>query len=1354
MTEIACAIVKCAQLKFIGQASPSMTPAERQSIAQRSRITSGGRHFYRRTKRHGSQVCCSTNTCPSALLKRVAARLKFSSKLLCRVVETCHPGEAALICQTNVAQGKMREPINLDSDSYILAVDNCTSTSMTNDERDLDDIKTVYKKVSGMGGVCIATKEGTANWIIEDDFGVHHRVRMPGTLYAPNAPFRLLSPQHWARCAKDNFPLQNGTWCATYHDSVVLHWGQRKFTRTIPLCPRSNVAKFRSAPGIKSYRSYASIIEPMQSQPIAFPFVVTDDETSDAEREPESDEESTWTPEPEVQEVGNASNQVSNLHPQQTPNLFDLNFGEGDQPDIVEPEEMAEGQETVEQDMLRLHYRLNHMSFNKMKVLALLKILPAKFLTTKNPKCAACLYGKSTRRAWRTKATQKRKLQVATRPGQCVSVDQMESPTPGFIAQMKGSLTRGRYRYATVYVDHFSRASFVYLQRTLTSAETLESKRAFERYSNQRGIDIKHYHADNGRFADNLFRNDVGSKGQTISYCGVNAHWQNGIAEKKIRDLTEQARTVLLFAQNRWPEAVAVNLWPYALRSANDSINHAPRLADNIIPMEAFTGTDSPLRIREQHTFGCPVYALNSKLQGGKSIPKWHERARVGIYLGLSPQHSRSVALVLSLKTGLVSPQFHVEFDDLFETVGKRAGNPVLDSKWQTLSGFKTAAQPLITRNNTVSEGAAGVATDFALEESADIPITEFESFDEESHTPDVHEPYQEPIGPTEGIRRSTRSHRPTTRLLESIAQENIALAFQLDETMQEEIALQEAMADPIAFANDWCEPTALAASSDPDNLYMHEAMRQPDKKEFIKAMKKEVSAHEDNKHWELTKRSDIPSQHKVLPSVWAMKRKRRIATREVYKWKARLNIHGGKQEKGINYWETYSPMVTWNSIRTFLILAIINNWKTRQIDFVLAYPQADVECDMYMEIPRGFQLPTGQNPKEYALKLKRNLYGAKQASRVWAQHLTKGLIARGFTQSKVDECVYYRGSMILLAYVDDCIIISPSDDDIDEVIESLKQPTADTRAFDMTDEGELSDYLGVKITRQDDGTIHLTQPHLIDQIISDLGLKPNTKTKEMPALTSKVLNKDINGHPFREDWHYRSIIGKLNFLEKSTRPDLAYAVHQCARFSANPKASHAQAVKQIGRYLLANRDKGIILKPDASMALEDWVDADFCGNWNREYAMEDPTSARSRSGYVIRYCGCPITWRSKLQTEVALSTTEAEYVALSQSLREVIPIMNLLQEAKDSGINVHHIKPIIRCTVFEDNAGALELANVPKMRARTKHINVKYHHFRSFVPHVVSILKCHTLDQLGDGFTKATTLDIFLTHRKRLMGW
>eukprot|EP00978_Attheya_sp_CCMP212_P036392 scaffold164691_cov35-Attheya_sp.AAC.2 len=408
------------------------------------------------------------------------------------------------------------------------------------------------------------------------------------------------------------------------------------------------------------------------------------------------------------------------------------------------------------------------------------------------------------------------------------------------------------------------------------------------------------------------------------------------------------------------------------------------------------------------------------------------------------------------------------------------------------------------------------------------------------------------------------------------------------------------------------------------------------------------------------------------------------------------------------------------------------------------------------MEIPRGFKLPAGKNAKDYALKLRRNLYGSRQASRVWSQYLAKGLIARGFVQSKIDECVFYRGKLILMVYVDDCILMSPDNQDINDVIKLLQETVKGTRPFDVTDEGDISDYLGVKVTRLDDGTITLTQLHLIDQIIEDLGLKENTKTKDLPALTSKVLNKDVNGKPFNEKWNYRSVVGKLNFLEKSTRPDLAYSVHQCSRFSIDPKESHAQAIKHIVRYLMANRDKGIILKPDPEMGLEDWVDTDFCGAWDRQYAMEDPITARSRSGYAIRYCGCPITWRSKLQTEVALSTMEAEYVALSQSLREVLPIMRLLEEAKAANIDVIHVKPIIRCTVFEDNSGgAMELANVPKMRARTKHINSKYHRFCDFVIRkIVSVLACDTTDQIGHNFTKPTVKSLFVKHRKSLMGW
>ena len=180
---------------------------------------------------------------------------------------------------------------------------------------------------------------------------------------------------------------------------------------------------------------------------------------------------------------------------------------------------------------------------------------------------------------------------------------------------------------------------------------------------------VKHYHADNGRFANNAFVNHATTSCQSISYCGVNAHWQNGIAEKRIRDLQDQTTTILLHAESRWPKAVTSNLWPYALRTANEALNATPRLKDRKIPQQLFANSDAPTVLRHFHPFGCPVYALNSKLAAGQSIPKWHKRARLGLYLGRSEAHAQSVALVLNLSTGLVSPQYHVAFDDQFETL-------------------------------------------------------------------------------------------------------------------------------------------------------------------------------------------------------------------------------------------------------------------------------------------------------------------------------------------------------------------------------------------------------------------------------------------------------------------------------------------------------------------------------------------------------------------------------------------------------------------------------------------------------------------------------------------------------------
>ena len=158
-------------------------------------------------------------------------------------------------------------------------------------------------------------------------------------------------------------------------------------------------------------------------------------------------------------------------------------------------------------------------------------------------------------------------------------------------------------------------------------------------------------------------------------------------------------------------------------------------------------------------------------------------------------------------------------------------------------------------------------------------------------------------------------------------------------------------------------------------------------------------------------------------------------------------------------------------------------------------------------------------------------------------------------------------------------------------------------------------------------------------------------KPKETPAVATKQLTKDPDAGDHDRKWDYRRVIGKLNYLEKCTRPELAFAVHQCARFSHCPKTSHSEAVERIGQYLLGTRDRGVKIDPNRSTEkFECWADAAFAGEWNHEFAESDPTTAKSRTRYLLTYAGVPMTWASKLQTEIALSTVEAEYIALSCS--------------------------------------------------------------------------------------------------------
>jgi hypothetical protein len=310
------------------------------------------------------------------------------------------------------------------------------------------------------------------------------------------------------------------------------------------------------------------------------------------------------------------------------------------------------------------------------------------------------------------------------------------------------------------------------------------------------------------------------------------------------------------------------------------------------------------------------------------------------------------------------------------------------------------------------------------------------------------------------------------------------------------------------------------------------------------------------------------------------MKSKRDILTRKVIKYKARLNMHGGQQEYAVNFFETYSPKVTWAAVRLITTLAWLNNWHTRQCDFVLDYPQAPIELDMYMELPKGIQLSSG-NSKTHVLRLIKNLYGQKQAGRVWNQHLAKGLQKAGFVASRVDECVFYKGKTIFIVYGDDVIFFGPDLKDIEQAMKNL-----DAQGFNLDTMRDVKNYLGINFERLADGRVKISHPQLIYQILKDVGLSQVSNTNSTPCHQS-ILQRDLHGAPCKGKFHYRSVEGKLNFLEKGTGPDIAYNMHQCARFSKDTRASHEDAIMWLCKYLMATKDDGIIYDPKRDQSIE-----------------------------------------------------------------------------------------------------------------------------------------------------------------------
>lgn len=538
------------------------------------------------------------------------------------------------------------------------------------------------------------------------------------------------------------------------------------------------------------------------------------------------------------------------------------------------------------------------------------------------------------------------------------------------------------------------------------------------------------------------------------------------------------------------------------------------------------------------------------------------------------------------------------------------------------------------------------------------------------------------------------------------------------------------------------------AKKRDPDTLTWNEAMTDAAHvDDWRAAALKEIRELEAKDCWEVVSKSSAKT--KIIPVTWVFRRKR-SPDGQFRKFKARFCVRGDLMSDDL---ETFAPVVSWSTVRTFLVLAMTLKWVTVSADWANAFVQATLDEPIWIHIPRGFIDDKGA---DCCLKLKKSLYGTNVAPRLWWQHLRKALLspAIGMKESPHDQCLLYRPGLLMVLYVDDAGLAAPTRAGIDHFVKQLKD-----LGFDVDIEDDFSEYLGIKIDDLPDGTKKMSQMGLIQKTLKAAKME-DCNPNWVPA-AQVSLGADPDGEPHDQSkWHYASIVGMLLYIANNTRPDISYAVSSVARFVNNPKKSHASAVQTILRYLKRTQNMGIIVKPDGTFDLKVWVDADFAGLHGRE-AVRSADCARSRLGYIITLGGVLLTWRTNLITEICLSTLEAEYVALVNSLRSVIPIRNLIIDLLKFLKLPQASNPVLRCTVFEDNQGAFLLANNQRITARTKYFCVKWHFFWSYVYHPdrnpdgwLIVEKCPTEEQNADYLTKGLSREVFEKNRQRVQGW
>jgi hypothetical protein len=496
----------------------------------------------------------------------------------------------------------------------------------------------------------------------------------------------------------------------------------------------------------------------------------------------------------------------------------------------------------------------------------------------------------------------------------------------------------------------------------------------------------------------------------------------------------------------------------------------------------------------------------------------------------------------------------------------------------------------------------------------------------------------------------------------------------------------------------------------------IEQAMTLPDWPLWKEAIEKELNALRKAKTW--VKVADMPQHLKALTSRWVFKFKPETKI-EPARYKARLVAHGYKQRKGIDFNETYAAVARMASFRTLVSIAAAHNLEMTQIDIGNAFLHGTLEEDVYLSPPPGF-------PELGLLKLQKALYGLKQAPRLFYEHLTREFRKLGFFPMVSDPCIlkHKNSNFYVLLYVDDIILATGKNNPHRQIVENKLG-----EEFEIKNFGTLRSFIGIEVNYLQDKII-LTQSAYIRSLLERFGMV-NCKTCDTPAATNGFTNyKD--DRPF--DGPYRELIGALLYLS-ATRPDISAAVSELSSHLEHPTVTHWQAAKRVLRYLAGTIDSGVAYNRTGNKLLSLLAFSD--SDWATCHKTR-----KSRTGYVVYTNVGPISWKSKLQPTVAVSTCEAEYLALVETIKELLWLKQLLEE-----MGVSLTQPI---KIFVDNQAAISLASHPSQHCRTKHIDIRHHFIREHIAnHTVELYYIDTKENVADLLTKATSPAVF----KHLVG-